>query len=186
MFSLFSTNNSLNHLLITRHVSTFSLRVAFGFVKLALPIMSLLSRLLPRAAGLSRVARSTHTAHRIWVPRAMYSSGGGLTRQVITSRILETLKGYEKIDPAKLTPTASFSQDLGLDSLDAVEVVMAVEEEFSIEIPDAEADEIQTVAQAIDYIAKTPEGPIVFLIHRTLFPANQLSLPICSSLMDWS
>jgi len=66
------------------------------------------------------------------------------------------LKGFEKVDPEKLTATAEFSRDLGLDSLDAVEVQMAIEEEFSIEIPDAEADEIQSVAQAIEYIKKTP------------------------------
>ncbi|KAF9532011.1 acyl carrier protein-like protein [Crepidotus variabilis] len=119
-----------------------------------------LARFIPRTSALSRftVSRTAPTLQRRWVPRAMYSAGGGLTRESITSRILETLKGYEKIDPAKLTQEASFTKDLGLDSLDAVEVVMAVEEEFSIEIPDAEADEIQTVAQAIDYIAKTPEA----------------------------
>jgi hypothetical protein len=50
-----------------------------------------------------------------------------------------------------------------LDSLDAVEVVMAVEEEFSIEIPDAEADNITTVQEAIDYISKTPEGECAVL-----------------------
>lgn len=58
----------------------------------------------------------------------------------------------------QVSNTSSFTSDLGLDSLDAVEVVMAIEEEFSIEIPDAEADNITTVQQAIDYIAKTPEG----------------------------
>jgi len=68
------------------------------------------------------------------------------------------LKGFEKVDPAKLSTSSSFTNDLGLDSLDAVEVVMAVEEEFTIEIPDAEADEIKTVQQAIEYIAKTPEA----------------------------
>jgi acyl carrier protein len=47
----------------------------------------------------------------------------------------------------QLSPTAAFTSDLGLDSLDAVEVVMAIEEEFGIEIPDAEADEITTVQQ---------------------------------------
>ncbi|KAF8198927.1 acyl carrier protein-like protein [Pholiota molesta] len=117
-----------------------------------------LSRLLPRISTLSRVARSTPTLQTRWVPRAMYSAGGGLSHEAITSRVLETLKGYEKIDPAKLNVNAHFEKDLGLDSLDAVEVMMTVEEEFSIEIPDAEADEIQTVQQAIDYIAKTPEA----------------------------
>jgi len=70
----------------------------------------------------------------------------------------EVLKTFEKVSPEKIKSSASFAEDLGLDSLDAVEVVMAVEEEFSIEIPDAEADAIQTVQQAIDYIAKTPEA----------------------------
>ncbi|PPQ88653.1 hypothetical protein CVT25_010229 [Psilocybe cyanescens] len=119
-----------------------------------------LARLIPRAAAISCIARTTPTLQTRWIPRAMYSAGGPLSKDVITSRILETLKGYEKINPAKLTTSASFSKDLGLDSLDAVEVMMAVEEEFSIEIPDAEADEITTVQQAIDYIAKSPEGPV--------------------------
>ncbi|KDR85079.1 hypothetical protein GALMADRAFT_233689 [Galerina marginata CBS 339.88] len=117
-----------------------------------------LSRLLPGVAAFSRTTRTTQNLHRRWVPRAMYSEGSPISKDSITSRVLETLKGYEKIDPAKLHSNASFSKDLGLDSLDAVEVMMAVEEEFSIEIPDAEADEIQTVQQAIDYIAKTPEA----------------------------
>jgi NADH dehydrogenase (ubiquinone) 1 alpha/beta subcomplex 1, acyl-carrier protein len=51
---------------------------------------------------------------------------------------------------------------LGLDSLDTVEVVMAIEEEFSIEIPDKDADEIRTVGDAIKYISEQPEyGPLV-------------------------
>ncbi|KIM48123.1 hypothetical protein M413DRAFT_222185 [Hebeloma cylindrosporum] len=123
-----------------------------------------LFRLLPRAAAVSRVSRCTQTIQTRWVPRAMYSGGAPLSRDVITARILETLKGYEKIDPAKLTVTSSFQRDLGLDSLDAVEVMMAVEEEFSIEIPDAEADEIHTVQQAIDYIAKTSEGQVLLTV----------------------
>ncbi|KAI0067742.1 acyl carrier protein [Artomyces pyxidatus] len=90
--------------------------------------------------------------------RAWYSAGGSLQPAQIEQRVLDVLKGFEKVNHEKLTTASSFSDDLGLDSLDAVEVVMAVEEEFSIEIPDAEADEIKTVQQAIDYIAKTPEG----------------------------
>ncbi|CAL1695466.1 unnamed protein product [Somion occarium] len=89
---------------------------------------------------------------------ARYSAAAALTKEQITSRVLDVLKGFEKVDQSKLNPSASFAEDLGLDSLDAVEVVMAVEEEFAIEIPDAEADEIKTVDQAIDYIAKTPEA----------------------------
>ena len=48
--------------------------------------------------------------------------------------------------------------DLGLDSLDTVEVVMAIEDEFSIEIPDKEADDIRTVSQAIDYISSRSDA----------------------------
>lgn len=51
-----------------------------------------------------------------------------------------------------------FSKDLGLDSLDIVEVVLAIEEEFSIEIPDAEADEIRTIGQAVEYILQQPDA----------------------------
>ena len=47
--------------------------------------------------------------------------------------------------------------DLGLDSLDSVEVVMAIEEEFSVEIPDKDADEIRTVGDAVKYISELPE-----------------------------
>ncbi len=51
-----------------------------------------------------------------------------------------------------VTPTASFVDDLGADSLDTVELVMALEEEFEIEIPDEEAEKITTIAQAVDFI----------------------------------
>ena len=53
----------------------------------------------------------------------------------------------------QVSPTSSFSADLGLDSLDTVEVVMAMEEEFAVEIPDAEADKITSVAEAVEYLA---------------------------------
>ncbi len=55
-------------------------------------------------------------------------------------------------DPGEITPEASFLDDLGADSLDTVELVMAFEDEFGIEIPDEDADDIQTVQQAVDYI----------------------------------
>ncbi|ORY25949.1 acyl carrier protein-like protein [Naematelia encephala] len=83
-----------------------------------------------------------------------YASGGGLSKEAITERVLDIMKDFDKVNQDKLTPNASFTSDLGLDSLDAVEVVMAIEEEFAVEIPDAEADEITTVGQAIEYIAK--------------------------------
>ena len=56
-----------------------------------------------------------------------------------------------------VTPAVAF-KDLALDSLDVVEVVMAVEEEFAIEIPDAEADKILSVADAVEYISSHPQA----------------------------
>jgi acyl carrier protein len=56
------------------------------------------------------------------------------------------------VDEAEVTPEAKFIDDLGADSLDTVELVMALEEEFGIEIPDEEAEKIATVQNAIAYI----------------------------------
>jgi acyl carrier protein len=62
----------------------------------------------------------------------------------------------------QLSASSHFSNDLGLDSLDTVEVVMAIEEEFSIEIPDKEADAIHSVDKAVDYILSQPDGTLRF------------------------
>src|SRR2546425_6698972 len=56
------------------------------------------------------------------------------------------------VDEAEVTPTASFIDDLGADSLDTVELVMALEEGFGMEIPDEDAEKITTVKDAINYI----------------------------------
>jgi acyl carrier protein len=58
------------------------------------------------------------------------------------------------VEPDEVIPKASFVDDLGADSLDLVELIMAMEEEFDIEIPDEEAEKIQTVQDAMDYIKK--------------------------------
>ncbi len=70
----------------------------------------------------------------------------------IESKVKEIIVENLGVDAATVTPQASFVNDLGADSLDTVELVMALEEEFDIEIPDEEAEKIQTVNQAIDYI----------------------------------
>jgi acyl carrier protein len=58
------------------------------------------------------------------------------------------------VDREKVVPGASFVDDLGADSLDLVELIMAMEEEFDVEIPDEEAEKIVTVQNAIDFVAK--------------------------------
>ena len=60
-----------------------------------------------------------------------------------------------EVDPDKVTPEATFAEDLGADSLDTVELVMALEEEFEIEIPDEAAEKIDTVQAAVDFINST-------------------------------
>ena len=71
---------------------------------------------------------------------------------------MQVLKGFEKVDPTKVTPAAHFTNDLGLDSLDAVEVCMALEEEFVITIPDAEAEKILSAEDAINFISTHPNA----------------------------
>jgi acyl carrier protein len=62
------------------------------------------------------------------------------------------------VDEGEVTPTASFVDDLGADSLDTFELVMAFEENFGIEIPDEDAEKIATVKDAVDYIEKHAKG----------------------------
>jgi len=62
------------------------------------------------------------------------------------------------VDEGEVTPNAYFVDDLGADSLDTVELVMAFEEAFDIEIPDEDAEKIRTVKDAVDYIEKHSKG----------------------------
>ena len=61
------------------------------------------------------------------------------------------------VKPEEVTPSSSFIDDLGADSLDTVELVMALEEEFGIEIPDEDAEKMTTVGEAIKYIEEKVE-----------------------------
>lgn len=85
-----------------------------------------------------------------------FAGGGYLDKDDVTQRVLDVTKHFEKIEPAKVKPSAHFEKDLGLDSLDVVELVMAFEEEFCIEIPDNDADKIFSVEDAVNYIAQHP------------------------------
>jgi acyl carrier protein len=70
-------------------------------------------------------------------------------------RVKKIVVEHLNVDPDKVTESASFIEDLGADSLDTVELVMAFEEEFGIEIPDDAAESIVTVGDAVKYIDKT-------------------------------
>ncbi len=72
----------------------------------------------------------------------------------VAERVKKIVVNYLNVDEGKVTLEASFIDDLGADSLDTVELVMAFEEEFGIEIPDDAAETILTVGDAVKYIDK--------------------------------
>ncbi|EGW35290.1 uncharacterized protein SPAPADRAFT_58508 [Spathaspora passalidarum NRRL Y-27907] len=90
-----------------------------------------------------------------------YAAFPALTRELAKERILELLEGYDKTILPKegdISEDASFVNDLGLDSLDVVEIVIELEHEFNIQIPDNEADSLKTVGQTIDFIMAQPDA----------------------------
>ncbi|XP_052170687.1 acyl carrier protein 1, mitochondrial isoform X2 [Diospyros lotus] len=89
--------------------------------------------------------------------RSMSSHGDDhLTKNQVVDRVLDVVKSFPKVDPSKVTPDVHFQKDLGLDSLDNVEIVMALEEEFKLEIPDKEAVRIDSCDLAVEYIYNHP------------------------------
>jgi acyl carrier protein len=79
---------------------------------------------------------------------------GGIQMASIAERVKQIVAEQLGVDEDQVTAEASFMDDLGADSLDTVELVMALEEEFDIEIPDEDAEKIQTVQDAVDYITE--------------------------------
>ena len=75
----------------------------------------------------------------------------------IEQKVREIIVEQLGVDPEQVTHEASFVDDLGADSLDTVELVMALEEEFDLEIPDEDAEKITTVGEAIEYIQRNME-----------------------------
>lgn len=78
----------------------------------------------------------------------------------IFERVQEIVVQQLGVDKAKVTLNANFANDLGADSLDTVELVMAIEEEFSIEIPDEDAEQIATLDQAIQFIQQAVSSSV--------------------------
>lgn len=74
------------------------------------------------------------------------------TKEQIFEKVREIIVDQLGVEQSSVTLEASFIDDLGADSLDIVELIMALEEEFDLEIPDEEAEKISTVGDAVDYI----------------------------------
>ncbi len=79
-------------------------------------------------------------------------------KETIEKKVKEMIVDSLGIDPEKINNESSFVDDLGADSLDTVELVMAFEEEFDVEIPDEDAEKLTTVGDAISYLEKSLAG----------------------------
>ncbi|MBU6196026.1 MAG: acyl carrier protein [Candidatus Melainabacteria bacterium] len=75
-----------------------------------------------------------------------------MNRDEALKRISKVVAGQLSLDEGEIQESSSFTADLGADSLDTVELVMAFEDEFGVEIPDEDAEKITTVAAAVDYV----------------------------------
>jgi acyl carrier protein len=73
-------------------------------------------------------------------------------------QVKEIIANQLGVEPDKVTPEAKFVEDLGADSLDTVELIMAFEEQFGMEIPDEDAEKLRTVGDAIEYISSKQQN----------------------------
>ncbi|CAF0691321.1 acyl carrier protein [Candidatus Methylacidithermus pantelleriae] len=80
-----------------------------------------------------------------------------MAEKSVEERVKEIIVEQLGVNPEQVTPDAKFIEDLGADSLDTVELVMAFEEEFNVEVPDEEAEKLQTVGDVIRYIEENME-----------------------------
>jgi len=95
----------------------------------------------------------SHRSSPVSVLCRKYGDLPPLTLETIKDRVMYVLKLYDKINPEKLQATSHFMKDLGLDSLDQVEIIMAMEDEFGFEIPDGEAEKLMSPGEIVQYIA---------------------------------
>ncbi len=75
-----------------------------------------------------------------------------MAEKTIEDKVKDIIVEQLGVNPEQVTPQAKFIEDLGADSLDTVELVMAFEEEFNVEVPDEEAEKLQTVGDVVKYI----------------------------------
>jgi acyl carrier protein len=92
------------------------------------------------------------------LPVPVNIAGRGDPMAAVDDKVKQIIVEQLGVDEGEVTSNASFVDDLGADSLDTVELVMAFEEAFEIEIPDEDAEKIRTVQDAVDYIGKHAKG----------------------------
>ncbi|KAB0395485.1 hypothetical protein E2I00_006035, partial [Balaenoptera physalus] len=120
----------------------------------------------PTACGLHATAQAPHAGHgpatqHYPFPRGAQRRPGALQSasllvqfpEGIKDPVLYVLKRYDKIDPERLSVNSHFMKDLGLDSLDQVEIMMVMEDKFGFEIPDVDAEKLMCPQEIVDYIA---------------------------------
>lgn len=103
------------------------------------------------AVRAARAPISRIPATRFAQPVRFYAAAP-ITKDEVIKRSFEALKTVAALQESEISLTSAFQKDLGLDSLDTVEALVALEEEFDLEIPDKISDEIRTVGEAVDYI----------------------------------
>jgi acyl carrier protein len=115
--------------------------------------------------GRLHLAGESGVCGRLWAEsgtiRGTNMSDSGVRRAGmarVEERVKQMIVEQLGVDEAEVTPTASFVDDLGADSLDQVELVMAFEEAFGIEVPDEDAEKMTTVKDAVEYIDKHAKG----------------------------
>jgi acyl carrier protein len=106
--------------------------------------------------GVGARVRVRGLAETAYITGRVSAMNGGIYRQedrmAVADKVKSIIVEQLGVDEEEVTPDASFVDDLGADSLDTVELVMAFEEEFGIEIPDEDAEKITRVKEAVDYI----------------------------------
>ena len=103
--------------------------------------------------------RSLHATPRVLAGDDLHSAAADATyisKEAAEERVIKVVKDFEKVEPGKVGAASHFIEDLGLDSLDTVELVMAFEEEFMVELDDAEAEKIFTVSDAVEFFSTHP------------------------------
>jgi acyl carrier protein len=98
-------------------------------------------------------ARTTAEERSQREPRERTRRRGSMDRAEIETRVKKVLAEQLAVDEQQVVPDARFAEDLNADSLDLVEAVLALEEEWSIEIPEDEMESVKTVGQAVDLVA---------------------------------